>query len=168
LDLEAIQAIEGLPCDGGYYLRTTKPLPPMLPFGNTRFYTASNYYTGDISFVSKDRFKYVGHNKWLQNTIYACLDPNGRIYLNSTNPQFLYLKEAKMTAIFENAEEASDLECNNQEESKCDILERDFPIEDALVAPLVELIVKELAPSVAVQEDNLNNAADDRSTQSNG
>lgn len=162
LDLEKTEAIEGMPCEGGYYLRTTKEIPNMLPFGNTRLYTSGSYYHGDITFVSKDRMKYTGHNKWLQNMIYACLDPDGRIYLNSSNPQFLYLEHAKLMGIFENAEEASELECETGEEN-CDILERDFPLEDALIAPLIELIVKELSPSIAAPEDKENNADDDLS-----
>lgn len=163
LDLEETEALEGLPCVGGYYLRTTKPIPSMLPFGNNRLYAAASYYQSDITLVSKDRFKYVGHNKWLQDIIYGTFDPDGRIYLRSDNPQFLYLKQAKLYGIFENAEEASDLECDSAEESNCDILERDFPLEDALIAPLIELVSKELTPSIAAPEDRDNNANDDLS-----
>jgi hypothetical protein len=55
------------------------------------------------AFVSKDRFKYVGHNKYLKNIIYTTLGPDNHIYLNGSNPQFLYLKKAKVTGIFEDA-----------------------------------------------------------------
>ena len=163
LDLENTEAIDGLPCEGGYMLRTTKEVPATLPCGNTRLYTSGSYYHGDITFVSKDRLKYVGHNKWMQNIIYACLDPSGRIYLNSSNPQFLYLRQAMLTGIFENAEEASELECDNQGADTCDILDRDFPLEDALIAPLIELITKELSPSIAAPEDKENDANDNLS-----
>ena len=162
LNLEQTDAIEGLPCEGGLYLRTTKPVPEMAPFGNTRLYTSGSYYKGDITFVSKDRFKYTGHNKWLQNIIYATLDPNGRIYLGSSNPQFLYLESLKLYGIFENAEEASELECDVTEEN-CDLLDRDFPLEDALIAPLIELITRELSPSIAAPEDKEHNADDNLS-----
>lgn len=166
LSLEQVEAIEGLPCVGGYYLRTTKPIPDLLPFGVTRLYTSGSYYKGDITLVSKDRFKNVGYNKWMQNIIYATLDPDGRIYLTSQNPQFLYLCEAKLTGIFENAEEASELECDNNGSSEnCDILEREFPLEDALIAPLIELVTKELSPSIAAPEDKENDANDDLSPQ---
>jgi hypothetical protein len=165
LELEQTEAIEGLPCEGGYYLSTTKPIPNLLPFGITRLYTSDSYYKGNIEFVTKDRFKYVGNNKWLQNIIYATLDPNGRIYLTSSNPQFLYLCEAKLSGIFENAEEASDLECENSEDNSCDILDREFPLEDALIAPLIELVTKELSPSIAAPEDKENDANDNLSSQ---
>lgn len=162
LSLEKVEAIEGLPCEGGFYLRTKEPIPDLLPFGVTRMYTSGSYYKGNIEMVSKDRFKYTGYNKFLQNIIYATLDPDGRIYLNSANPQFLYLCEAKLTGIFENAEEASELSCDTDDES-CDILDRDFPLEDALIAPLIELVTKELSPSIAAPEDKDNDANDNLS-----
>lgn len=169
LSLEQVEAIEGLPCEGGYYLRTTKPVPDLMPFGVTRIYPSGSYYKGNIEFVTKDRFKFTGHNKWLQNIIYATLDPDGRIYLTSQNPQFMYLQQATLTGIFEDAEKASELECDKDGNTKeCDILDRDFPIEDALVAPLIELITHELSPSVAAPEDKENNANDNLSPQSNG
>lgn len=163
LGLEKIEAIEGLPCEGGYYLRTTQEIPDVMPFGNTRLYTSGSYYNGEITLVTKDRMKYLGHNKWLQNMLYACLDPNKRIYINSSNPQFLYLESVTLHGLFENAEEASELECKTSEDNVCDILDRTFPIEDALVTPLIEMIVKELAPSVAAPEDLENNASDNLS-----
>lgn len=165
LDLEKVEAIEGLPCEGGYYLRTKQEIPATLPIGTTRLYTADSYYTGDISFVSRDRMKYVGYNKWMKNMIYASLEPSKRIYLTSGNQQFLYLCKAKLTGIFEDPEKASELECNNDDaDSKCDIMERDFPLEDALIAPMIELVVKELSPSVTAPEDE-NNDADDSLAQ---
>ena len=169
LSLEQVEAIEGLPCEGGYYLRTTKPVPDLMPFGITRIYPSGSYYKGNIEFVTKDRFKFTGHNKWLQNIIYATLDPDGRIYLTSQNPQFMYLQQVTLTGIFEDAEKASELECDKDGNTReCDILDRDFPIEDALVAPLIELITHELSPSVAAPEDKENNANDNLSPQSNG
>ena len=163
LDLERTEAIEGLACVGGYYLRSTREVPTLLPFAHTRLYTSGSYYKGEITFVSKDRMKYVGFNKWLQNIIYACLDPDGRIYLISDNPQFLYLEKAKLQGLFENAEEAYELSCDDGEDNACDILDREFPLEDALIAPLIELVVNELRPSIGTPEDKQNNADDNLS-----
>jgi hypothetical protein len=166
LNLETVEAIEGMACEYGYYLRTTEPIPDLLPFGNTRLYAAGSYYKGNIEFVTKDRFKYVGDNKWMQNIIYATLDPDGRIYLTSSNPQFLYLEKANLTGIFEDSEKASELECDNQGNTEnCDILDRNFPIEDSLIAPLIELITKELSPSIAAPEDKANDANDNLSPE---
>ena len=163
LKLEPVEAIDGMACEYGYYLRTTKPIPDLLPFGITRIYPANSYYHGNIEFVTKDRFKFIGYNKWLQNIIYATLDPDGRVYLNSSNPQFIYLENITLTGIFENAEEALELECDKGD--GCDILDRNFPLEDALIQPLIELIVKELSPSIAAPEDKENDADDDLSPE---
>lgn len=168
LNLELVEAIEGFPCIGGFYLRSTEKVPDTLPFGTTRLYTSGSYYNGEITFVTKDRFKYVGNNKWMQNIIYATLDPSGRIYLTSKNPQFKYLEGSciKFTGVFENAEEASKLACCDDSEAttdECDILDKDFPLEDALISPLIELVAKELSPSVAAPEDAKNNANDELS-----
>lgn len=165
LELEKTEAIDGLPCEGGYYLRTTKEVPATLPLGTTRLYTSGSFYKGDITFVSRDRMRYVGHNDWMKNIIYASLDPSNRIYMTSQNSQFLYLKEAKLTAVFEDSEAASELSCDNDGDTVCDIMEREFPIEDALIAPLIELVVKELQPVVTAPEDEDNDADDSLSTK---
>ena len=170
LQLEKKEAIDGLPCEGGYYIRTTEKIPATLPIGNVRLTTTGNYYSSEITYVSRDRMKYVGNNSWMKNIIYASLDPSGRIYMTSQNHQFLYLDggELQVTGIFEDAEEASEYECDNKEEDKCDIMERKFPIEDALVAPLIELIVKELSPSVTAPEDEVNDASDNLTQKARG
>ena len=93
LNLERTEAVPGMACEGGYMLRTTKEVPTTLPCGITRLFASDSYFNGDITFVSKDRMKYVGYNSYMQNIIYACLDPSGKICLYSTNPQFLYLKQ---------------------------------------------------------------------------
>lgn len=160
LSLEKIEAIDGLPCEGGYYLRTKEKVPVMLPLGTTRLFTSGSYYKGDITFVSRDRMKYVGNNSWMKNIIYASLSPDSRIYLTSANPQFLYLKYAQLSGIFEDSEAASELACDNDEDANCDIMERDFPLEDALIAPLIELIVKELSPTITAPEDEDNDSDD--------
>lgn len=161
LELEEVDAIEGLPCEGGKMLRTKKEIPATLPIGTTRLYTSGGYYKGDITYVTKDRMRYVGYNKWASNLIYASQEPSGRIYLTSNNPQFLYLCSINMSGIFEDAEAASELGCYNDDDAgKCDIMEREFPLEDALIAPMIELIVKELSPIVTAPEDEENDADD--------
>lgn len=163
LSLEPAEGVEGFPCEGGYYLRTTEKVPDLLPCGTPKLYASGSYYVGNITFVSKDRMKFIGYNKWMKNIIYACLDPNGKIYLNSNNPQFMYLNNINFQGIFENAEEASELECDTDSSTEeCDILDKEFPLEDSLIAPMIELIVKELGAVNNLPEDEKNNANDDK------
>lgn len=162
LKLEKTEAVEGIPCEG-YYIRTVEKIPVTLPIGTTRLTTSGNYYSSEITYIPRDRMKYVGNNRWLQNIIYASLAPDSRIYMTSSNPQFLYLDggDLQVTGIFEDIEAASELECRDEnDEGNCDILEREFPIEDALIAPLIELVVKELSPTITAPEDENNDAQD--------
>lgn len=161
LDLEP-PAIAGEPCEGGSYLRSQQEIPSILTIGNTQIYPV-DYYQGEITFVSRERMRYVGHNKWLQNIIYASLGPDSHLYFKSSNPQYLYLKKAKMTGIFEDTDKAAELECPSEAEGGCDIMDKKFPLEEGLVASVIELAVKYLNGAAYKPKDATNNAADDLS-----
>ena len=107
--------------------------------------------------------RYVGHNKWLQNIIYASLGPDSQLYFKSSNPQYLYMEKAKMTGIFEDTDKAAELECPSEGEEVCDIMDRKFPLEEGLVASVIELTVKYLNGVAYKPKDTTNNAADDLS-----
>ena len=147
-------------CVEGGMLRSKEKVPFIMPLGNTKLYTV-NYFTRDIIYTNRDRFKYTGNNKYLKNLIYATIGPDNYVYLKSSNPQFLYLKKIKMTAIFQDSKEAAELSCNEECNNNCDILDNEFPIESALVAPLVELVLKELLGAAYRPKDTTNNAQDD-------
>ena len=162
LDLEKVAAMDGEPCTGGYYLRTTQKIPKVLEGTQPRVYPLDYYQGINISYVSRNRMRYVGTNPYLQNIIYTSIGPDLHLYLNSSNPQFLYLKKLRMSAIFEDIDEAAELLCDgNGESESCDVLDMEFPIRDYLVPPLIELVVKELTGSFLRKPDEVNNAKDD-------
>ena len=119
-------------------------------------------YQGDITLVSRDRMKYVGYNKYLKNIIYASIGPDNYLYLKSFNPQYLYLEKVKMTGIFEDPNITSQLQCDKSD-SSCSVLDNIFPIEEALIPPMVELVVKELLGAEYRPEDKTNDAKDELS-----
>lgn len=160
LDLIEVPAISGEVCEGGSYLRSKDKIPVTLMIGNPRVYPI-DYYQGEIAYISRDRMRYVGYNKWMKNIIYCSIAPDGYLYFKSWNPQFLYLEKVKFTAIFENAKEVSGLTCDGDEGTACDFLDRTFPIEEALVPPLIELVVNELRKAEYAVSDENNNANDD-------
>lgn len=163
LDLIEVPAIAGQPCDGGSYLRSKQKIPFLMQIGAPRVYPI-DYYQGEITYVSRDRMRYVGYNKFLQNIIYCSIGPDNYLYFKSSNPQFLYLEKVRFTGIFQDALKASELQCPDSDgETVCDPMDRVFPIEDSLVPPLIELIVKELAGPVYSPDDENNNAKDDLS-----
>ena len=164
LDLEKVPAIDGEPCTGGYYLRTTKKIPKILEDNQPRVYPIDFYQGINISYVPRDRMRYIGTNKFLQNIIYVSLGPDLHLYLNSSNPQFLYLKKLRMSAVFEDFDEMSSYLCNDDGSSiSCDVMDEVFPIREYLVPTLMELVVKELTSAKYQPVDDKNNAADDMS-----
>lgn len=164
LDLEKVPAIDGEPCTGGYYLRTTKKIPKILEDNQPRVYPVDFYQGINISYIPRDRMRYVGTNKFLQNIIYVSLGPDLHLYLNSSNPQFLYLKKLRMSAVFEDFDDISCYLCDEDGNSKaCDVLDEVFPIREYLVPTLMELVVKELTSAKYQPVDDKNNASDDMS-----
>ena len=162
LDLEKVPAIDGSACTGGYYLRTTKEIPKILEGTQPTVYPVDYYQGHNISYVSRDRMRYVGTNSYLRNVIYSSLGPDKHLYLNSSNSQFLHLKKIRMNAIFEDFEMASDYLCDDEgTDTSCDVLDSEFPIRDYLVPPLIELVVKQLTGAKYQIPDTRNNAKDD-------
>ena len=161
LDLIQVPAISGEPCEGGTFLRTRNKIPSLLNIGDAKVYPI-DYYIGDITMVSRERMKYVGHNRWLQNIIYCSIAPDGYMYFKSSNPQYLHLENVRMTGIFEDIDEVEELSCDK--ESSCDILDRKFPIEEALIPQLIDTVVKFMTSGLYKPEDDDNNAKDDIAT----
>lgn len=164
LDLTKVAAIDGQPCTGGYYLKTTQKIPKILE-GTTPEVTPIDYYQGiNISYISRDRMRYVGTNKYLQNIIYVSLGPDKHLYLKSNNPQFYYLKKIRMNAVFEDFDEASELSCDDSGTSaSCDVLDNEFPIRSYLVPTLIDLVLKDILGANYRPSDNYNNSSDDLS-----
>ena len=159
IDLEKVDAIPGLEYCNDIYLRSVQEIPEIVSEESVKV-NLVDLFNIMTAFVSKERFKYVGHNKYLRNIIYTTLGPDNHLYFNSQNPQFKYLKKARVTGIFEDAEKAAQLSCD--EDSKpCDIMDADFPLETDLIPQMIELIVKELLGVNYRPKDNVNNSSDD-------
>lgn len=164
LDLIDVPAMDGEPCEGPHYLRSKEKIPDMLPFGNPKVSTM-DFYQGNITYVNRERMKYVGCNKYLKNIIYCSISPEHYLYFKSSNPQFLYLEKAKFSGIFESTEEAEKYSCESKEEGgSCDYMDNEYPLEEALIPQVIQSVVKELAGPSWKPMDDSNNAADDLAT----
>lgn len=169
LDLEKVPAIDGEPCTGGYYLRTTKAVPKTLEGATPRVYPIDFYQAINIVYIPRDRMRYIGTNKFLQNIIYVSLGPDKHLYLNGSNPQFMYLRKLRMLGIFEDFDEASKLACDSDGNSTpCDYLDMEFPIRDYLVPTLIELCVKDITGAAYRPKEDRNNNRDDLPLIANG
>lgn len=158
--LEEKDAIEGFPCKGKY-LRTVDPIPDKAEVGMCAVY-AGDFLSETFTWVSPQRFRFVGFNKWLLNQVYLAKGDDGRIYLKSCNPQLYYLENIKLRGIFSDPQEAAKYEEGSS--SECEPLDVEFPLEDNLLPLVMQYVVKELQGGIYKPQDTENNAEDDLST----
>lgn len=148
----------------GEWLVSSNTVPALMPGFDAVTCTGHDLLPTNVTFISPERMHYVGYNKWLRNIIYAARGIDGRLYLHSNNPQFIYLEQVGLTGVFSDPEEAAKLSheaCMNG--GICDIMSQPFPLEASLVPSLIELVVQELIGSRYSPEDKANNAKDDLS-----
>jgi hypothetical protein len=163
VELEKVNLPSSSICGSGTYLRSTKPIPNMMTIGGATI-TPIDLFGGEFNYISSDRFKYVGHNKYLKNQIYSTIAPDHYLYLKSNNPQLYYLKKVKITGIFEDSTKLTDFQCkDNCCETACDIMDMTYPLEEALIPVVVELVVKELSAFKYQARDDINDANDNLS-----
>ena len=161
LEMEAAPAIPSIPCElDFYYMRSTKKIPSLMSFGNTKVFS-ENYFNHEIPYVTKDRMRYIGYNRFIPMSVFASIGSNEHLYLKSSTADVTSITSLKMYAVFQDAISASELLCPNIK--ACDILDREFPLEESLLPPLIELVVKELSRPIYLPEDKENNADDDLS-----
>ena len=159
IDLEKVDAIPGLEYCNDIYLRSIQEIPEIVSEESVKV-NLVDLFNIMTAYVSKERFKFVGHNKYLRNIIYTTLGPDNHLYFNSQNPQFKYLKKARVTGIFEDAGKAAQLSCDG-DSKPCDIMDVEFPLEADLIPEMIELIVKELLGVNYRPKDNVNDSSDD-------
>ena len=157
--LEEVNSIDGENCLGTI-LKSKSKIPSMLQLDNKP--ALLNVRTLDlmslpINIVSIERFPYLGYNSWTSNQIFVGLDSDSNIYFHSNNVQHKFLEQVKLIAVFEDPEEADEASCNSSEDD-CDYYEKEYSVEPQMVHDIVNLIVKDLAPSVKLPDDKLNNA----------
>lgn len=153
-------------CSKGYFLKSTTKVPSMLTVGSPSVLLNNWMESENIVFVPFSRLKNVGYNKWKQNFIYAAIGPDNYFYLSSNNPQTQYLEKIKLKGIFENYEEAAELDCDENGNS-CDIMEKEFPLEVSVMPDLLARVVKDVLGVAWRMTDQRNNASDDLADISN-
>lgn len=155
-----------------------KPVPPILNLHGVLLETSISYHTApleehciidgtplelyiqstsfvenniDVNFINPDRFKYLGYNKWLTSQPYATIGYDHKLYISST-ADFLNGKYFRIQGIFENPTDFQDTT-----DGKLDMY---FPVEQALVQPIIDLIIKELGNVLYLPKDGENNSSD--------
>lgn len=178
--------------DRGTIYKSSKRLPPVIDTSSMYLYTFTNFNqtsTLGINFINPQRFRNVGYNKWLKNEIYATIDMDGYMYMTSPldtatvatnivseNLLFRILSEDGLSSIIgETLQDGSlfyDVILDNPMDAISfnditidDVLDCEFPIEESLVQPVIDLCLKELGGFNRTIRDAQNNSSDDFSNQ---
>ena len=143
----------------------------------------------NFNFITPQRFKVVGYNKWLRNEVYVCIDLDGYMYIKSPSLDVLnvqpvavdsdgqtYLTQDETATyqlvfdrltdsylvydtILDNPIDADRFNGDNT----LDVLDLNFPCDESLFQTIVELTIKEIATLNGLPRDLNNNANDDTS-----
>lgn len=156
MPLELADRTPGLACRGRM-LRTVSPIPRILPVGLPELY-APGYWDGHMALVSRQRMRHVGHDRYRRSVIYGAVAPDGRLYLTGADHAMLHLREARLSAIFEDPAEADAWACGGG--APCDPLDAPLRAEEAHVPLIIQSVVRELSAAAYRPQDPSNDAAD--------
>ena len=138
------------------YKKSTERVPNLLTEKGVRVYPYTQFLdNADIAFITEDRMRYVGYNKYLKNAVYATIHDN-YLYITSRILDQLELEDVFLSAVFEDA-----IEAIKAIKGDVNLLEEDFPMEDSLTSLLIQSVVKELLGAAYRPKDSQNNASDD-------
>lgn len=131
-------------------LVSSEEIPDIMALGIPRVYLSMGPFNYSFCRVPMSRFEVVGENKWLSNFIYWTIGPDNKLYMkSSSNKCLLNIEQIHLSALFESYR-SSDTD-----------LEDEFPIEEALIPNLLELVVKDVLGASLRPKDRDNNASDD-------
>ena len=85
------------------YKQSEEVIPELLTDKGVRVYPETQFLdNADIAFITEDRMRYVGYNKYLKNAVYATIH-NDYLYLTSRNLDIMDLEQVHLSAVFEDA-----------------------------------------------------------------
>ena len=140
--------------NGGAHYNSVKAIPNILDIALPKI-ELSPFNTLEIVFISNNRFKYVGNNKFLSNILYACISNDKYLWIKGKSDIIASKSYLYLHAIFSNPLEVDDY--NNE---TVDVLDREFPMEEDLVPGVLELVLKDLTNGIYKPSDNTNDAQD--------
>lgn len=163
LDLEVVDNVNGASCFGNI-LRTKNPLPNMIRFrgGNGGITVRRSDRTAlPIDLVDLSRLPFVGTSAWTQQITFAAFDFDNRLYLVSASDKHLLMEQIQVGGIFEDVELAGDLDCES--DKTCEVWDRVYPLEVGMIDDVISMVFSDLAKTLQIPEDKINDADDEKS-----
>lgn len=157
---------------GNTVMRSTEEIPNLLLLDNYEGLTDiliadSPIVSHRFEFVSHHRFDSVGYGRWGQNITYATIGSDKHLYIKSKDSDIQMLDTLRVRGVFEDIDTAATMECVDpcaeDSSESCDPMDKDFPLEEGLITPLIETAVNFFNGMSSKQQDIKNNATDDLS-----
>jgi hypothetical protein len=143
-------------------IKSDNTIPNMLQLGIPRITIENEYYYNyKFELTSRERLPFTGDNKFTSMINYCAINEDNHVLYATKENQ--WSKEGKInpssftiTAIFENPREVEAMD-----------LDSNIPLEETLITTLIEMVVKELAGSMYIPTDDVNNNRDDKASLAN-
>lgn len=147
-------------CITGEQVKSTTKVPFLINLNGLNYVditpSGDRFNNLEFTLVPRDRFKYIGeYNKWLRKIVYYTISSDNYLYLKSMNTDFKYLKCINVVGMFDDPVEAAKMSTNN-----CNYMDTNFPLENSLVATLVDMVVKEMEAILYNKSDQNNDGSD--------
>lgn len=155
-------------CESVPMLMSTEPLPALMTIGSVTVEPPAGFMYSKFRFVNFEEFKYAGFNRFLRNEIYVTIGPDNYLYIKSNSNNIGFLGKVRMTALFDDAEQAAMMSCDdNCSIKKCSILEHEFPLEESYIPQLIQAVGQHLASAMLTPKDKTNDATDEQDDMAN-
>ena len=113
-----------------------------------------------LTLVAIERVPYLFQNRFTQHLTYCAVDHDGKLYLMSKDNKLRFLKNIKVTDIYEQPDVARDLD--GSADSSIEAWDDNYPMEVSMVDAVVDLVTKDLSRTLSLPGDNANDASDER------
>lgn len=164
-DLKLVDKIDGYSCPGKI-LQTTVSLPPSIKIRGKEGPLNVRKKDGreiSMTVIPVERVPYLFHNRYTQNLTYCAVDFNNNLVIISNDNKHRFLKYIQVTDVFEAPDDARELSCDIN--STIEPWDDQYPVEAAMVEPIVQEILKDLVNTLRIPGDKINDATDDREGQ---
>ena len=145
-------------CPNEAILKSVEEIPFTMAIGEKTLYPV-DYFGRRTKLVYTDfnRFPYAGNN-FTHSTIYASIGPDNHLYVKSMDENFFFLKYVEFRALFNDIDKVALLDAAS---CGCSVEDTRFPLEDAWINTLINLVVTDLVRGIYQLRDTDNDAFDE-------
>jgi len=144
----------------GSILKSTDVLPELLTVANRKavnIIQQGNDIPLKLNYIQLNRLYYTGFNSLVKNQLYVAIDKGNYLYLKGDNKFFKLITALEVYGVLLDPVEAENYTCA-EITAPCDIYTEPYPAPEDMIAEIVQIVLKEMLPTINIPEDQENNA----------